>query len=153
MPQPREHLAELLLDMRFHGAADSLRSRRPFSPDIEAVHAVLFNPRYDRQAKIRATRAQTFGRRCSGCRTGRLSRADQFLPQKRTHCANHDRRFGQFWVMRDGSHGKSGSAGNEGSATCAFQDPPAGSNPTLTARFNSLFFNILQAICASTLGW
>jgi len=57
MPQPREHLAELLLNMRFHGAADTLRSRRPFSPDIEAVHAVLFNPRYDRQAKIRAYRS------------------------------------------------------------------------------------------------
>jgi hypothetical protein len=34
-----------------------MRSRRPFSPDIEAIHAVLFNPRYDRQAKIKAYRA------------------------------------------------------------------------------------------------
>jgi len=57
MPKPREHLAELLLNMRFHGATDTLRSRRPFSPDIEAVHAVLFSPRYDRQAKIRTYRS------------------------------------------------------------------------------------------------
>jgi hypothetical protein len=33
-----------------------MRSRRPFSPDMEAVHAVLFNPKYDRQAKIKAYR-------------------------------------------------------------------------------------------------
>jgi hypothetical protein len=34
-----------------------MRSRRPFSPDVEAVHSVLFNPRYDRQVKIKAYRA------------------------------------------------------------------------------------------------
>jgi hypothetical protein len=50
-------LAELMMQSRFHGAADSFRSRRPFSPDIEAVHAVLFSAKYDRQAKIRVYRA------------------------------------------------------------------------------------------------
>jgi len=57
MPKPRVHLAELLLNMRLHGVTDGMRSRRPFSPDIEATHAVLFNPRYDRQAKIKAYRS------------------------------------------------------------------------------------------------
>ena len=57
MPQPRPHLAELLLNMRLHGARDSMRARRPFLPDIEAVHAVLFSPQYDRQAKIRTYRS------------------------------------------------------------------------------------------------
>ena len=33
-----------------------MRSRRPFSADMEAVHAVLFNPDYDRQTKIKAYR-------------------------------------------------------------------------------------------------
>lgn len=51
------HLAELLLHSRLHGAADAFRSKRPFSPDMEAVHAVLFNPKYNRQAKILAYRA------------------------------------------------------------------------------------------------
>jgi hypothetical protein len=50
-------LAELMMQSRFQGAADAFRSRRPFSPDMEAVHAVLFSARYDRQAKIRAYRA------------------------------------------------------------------------------------------------
>jgi hypothetical protein len=35
--------------------------------------------------------------------------------------------------MRDGSRGKYGSPGNGESATCRFQNPPEGSNPTLTA--------------------
>src|ERR1041385_2060464 len=57
MPKPSVHLAELLLNMRLYGVMDGMRSRRPFSPDIEAVHAVLFNPQYDRQAKIKAYRS------------------------------------------------------------------------------------------------
>jgi hypothetical protein len=44
--------------------------------------------------------------------------------------------FGQFWVMRDGSDGKSGTLGNEQSITYTFPDVPAGSNPTLTASYN-----------------
>jgi len=51
------HLAELLLYSRLHGAVDSFRSKRLFSPDMAAVHAVLFNPKYKRQAKILAYRA------------------------------------------------------------------------------------------------
>jgi hypothetical protein len=57
MPQLQPQLAELLLNSRFHGSADAMRSRRPFSVDMESVHAVLFNPGYDRQAKIKAYRA------------------------------------------------------------------------------------------------
>lgn len=57
MSKKTPHLAELLLRSRFHGAADGFRSRRAFSADMEAVHAVLFSPRYDRQAKIRAYRS------------------------------------------------------------------------------------------------
>lgn len=52
----KTQLAELLLQSRLHGVADAYRSRRPFSPDIEAVNAVLFNPKYDRQVKIKAYR-------------------------------------------------------------------------------------------------
>ena len=43
------------------------------------------------------------------------------------------RPFGQFWVMRDGSSGTSGTPGNEESVTCRFLDRRVGSNPTLTA--------------------
>jgi hypothetical protein len=56
MPRNTTQLAELLLQSRFHGSADRFRSRRPFSEDIEAIHAILFNPKYDRQRKIRAYR-------------------------------------------------------------------------------------------------
>jgi hypothetical protein len=56
MAVTKKHLAELLLEARLHGPIDRFRSRRPFSADVEAVHAVLFSPRYDRQAKIRAYR-------------------------------------------------------------------------------------------------
>jgi hypothetical protein len=55
---PRQsQLAELLLHSRFHGQADRFRARRAFSEDIEEVQAILWNPRYDRQQKIRAYRA------------------------------------------------------------------------------------------------
>src|SRR5580700_7096894 len=57
MPPSQTQLAELLLNSRFHDPADAMRSKRPFSPDMEAVHAVLFNPKYNRQAKILAYRA------------------------------------------------------------------------------------------------
>jgi hypothetical protein len=56
MTTRKTHLAELLLQARLHGPSDRFRSRRAFSVDVEAMHAVLFNPRYDRQAKIRAYR-------------------------------------------------------------------------------------------------
>lgn len=56
MPPTRPHLAELLLESRLHQPADAFRSRQAFSPDMEAVHAILFNSKYDRQAKIRAYR-------------------------------------------------------------------------------------------------
>jgi hypothetical protein len=52
MPQAKTQLAELLLQSRFHGAADRFRSQRPFSPDMEAAQAVLFNPKQSRQVKI-----------------------------------------------------------------------------------------------------
>jgi hypothetical protein len=52
MPPTKAHLSELLLQSRFHGPADRFRSRRPFSPDVEAVQAVLFNPKQSRQVKI-----------------------------------------------------------------------------------------------------
>jgi hypothetical protein len=40
--------------------------------------------------------------------------------------------------MRDGSGGKYGNPGNQESATYRFQTPPEGSNPTLTARIESM---------------
>ena len=50
------HLAEMLLDLRLHGREDALRRRSSFSEDIEAVHAILFNTKYDKRRKIRAYR-------------------------------------------------------------------------------------------------
>jgi hypothetical protein len=50
------HLAEMLLALRLHGREDSLRRRSSFSEDIEAVHAILFNTKYDKRRKIRAYR-------------------------------------------------------------------------------------------------
>jgi hypothetical protein len=52
----KRHLAEMLLDIRLHGSRDVLRSKRPFSEDIESTNAVLFNPRYDKRRKVRAYR-------------------------------------------------------------------------------------------------
>lgn len=49
-------LAELLLDSRFHGVHDRFRSKRPFSEDLAAVNAILWNPAYNRQRKIAAYR-------------------------------------------------------------------------------------------------
>jgi hypothetical protein len=52
----KRHFAELLLDVKLHGPADRFRGRRPFSPDIAATHAVLFDSRYKKREKIRAYR-------------------------------------------------------------------------------------------------
>ena len=52
----KRHLAELLLENNLHGSLDRLRSRIGFSPDISATQAILFNPKYTRQAKITAYR-------------------------------------------------------------------------------------------------
>jgi hypothetical protein len=46
------HLAEMLLDIKFHGQQDRFRKTHPFSEDIEATHAILFSPRYDKRRKI-----------------------------------------------------------------------------------------------------
>jgi hypothetical protein len=56
MPVQKRHFAELLLESSLHGPADRLRSRVAFSPDIQAAQAILFNPKYNRQAKIAAYR-------------------------------------------------------------------------------------------------
>ena len=48
------HLAELLLDLKFHGKPDRFRQTHPFSEDIESTHAILFNPRYDKWRKLKA---------------------------------------------------------------------------------------------------
>jgi hypothetical protein len=52
----RRHLAELLLELKFHGAVDRFRSKRPFSSDIAAVNAVLFSNQYKKREKIRVYR-------------------------------------------------------------------------------------------------
>lgn len=56
MPQERLHLAEMLISSRLHGRADLMRSKTPFSEDIEATNAVLFNPKYSKRLKVRAYR-------------------------------------------------------------------------------------------------
>jgi hypothetical protein len=50
------HLAEMLLDLKFHGDEDRFRKTHPFSEDIESAHAILFNPRYDKWKKLKAYR-------------------------------------------------------------------------------------------------
>lgn len=50
------HLAEMLLDLKFHGKADRFRQTHPFSEDIESTHAILFNSRYDKWRKLKAYR-------------------------------------------------------------------------------------------------
>ena len=57
MPSKPPQLAELLLDSRFRAPADAMRSRRPFSPDMQAAHGILLNPTLDRQTKIKEYRA------------------------------------------------------------------------------------------------
>lgn len=50
------HLSEMLLDIKFRGPQDRFRKTHPFSEDIEATHAILFSPRYDKRRKISAYR-------------------------------------------------------------------------------------------------
>jgi hypothetical protein len=52
----KTHLAEMLLDIKFRGTEDHFRKTRPFSEDIEAAQAILFNNRYDKRRKITAYR-------------------------------------------------------------------------------------------------
>jgi len=56
MTSSRPHLAEMVLALRLHGKADATRAKKPFSEDIEAVNAVLFNPKYSKRTKVRAYR-------------------------------------------------------------------------------------------------
>lgn len=56
MTPAKPHFAEMLLGLRLHGRADALRARTPFSEDIEATNAILFNPKYSKRTKVRAYR-------------------------------------------------------------------------------------------------
>jgi hypothetical protein len=60
----------------------------------------------------------------------RLARS---IPVTATGLPDRANAFGQFWAMRDGSHGNYGTPDNEESATYTSPDPLEGSNPTLTA--------------------
>jgi len=46
------HLAELLLEQRLHGRPDPFRKKHGFAKDMEAVHAIVFNPNRSRKEKI-----------------------------------------------------------------------------------------------------
>jgi hypothetical protein len=52
----KPHLAEMLLDINYHGATDQFRTTHPFSEDIESTQAILFNPKYNKFKKIDAYR-------------------------------------------------------------------------------------------------
>jgi hypothetical protein len=52
----KAHLAEMLLDINYHGTADRFRTKHPFSEDLESTQAILFNPRYDKWKKLDAYR-------------------------------------------------------------------------------------------------
>ena len=55
------HLAEMLLDIKYHGNADRFRKTHAFSEDIESAHAILFNPRYDKWKKLKTYRKWVAG--------------------------------------------------------------------------------------------
>ncbi len=44
------------MDIKFHGDRDSFRMKHPFSEDIEAAHAILFNARYNKWKKLNTYR-------------------------------------------------------------------------------------------------
>lgn len=52
----KPHLAEMLLDINYHGIEDRFRKTHPFSEDIESTQAILFNTRYDKWKKLDAYR-------------------------------------------------------------------------------------------------
>ena len=56
MKAGKHHLSEMLLSVRLHGRADAIRVKTPFSEDIEATNAILFNPKYSRRIKVRTYR-------------------------------------------------------------------------------------------------
>jgi hypothetical protein len=51
-----KHLAEMLLELKFHGKSDPLRKSKPFSEDMTAVNSILFNPSFTKLRKIKAYR-------------------------------------------------------------------------------------------------
>lgn len=52
----KQHLSEMLLEMRLHGKEDAFRKTTPFSRDITSTNAVLFDSRYSNRAKVSAYR-------------------------------------------------------------------------------------------------
>jgi hypothetical protein len=53
----KQHLAELLLDIRLHAKPDKLRKSRRFSQDMQSAHAILLNSQNTKTQKINAYRA------------------------------------------------------------------------------------------------
>src|SRR2546423_4615119 len=53
----KQHLAEILLDIRLHPKPDKLRKSRRFSPDMQAAHAILLNADNTNTQKMNAYRA------------------------------------------------------------------------------------------------
>jgi hypothetical protein len=51
------HLAEMLLELKLHGPVDRLRKTRPFSDDIKATQAILFDPDVPKLKKLKAYRS------------------------------------------------------------------------------------------------
>jgi hypothetical protein len=51
-----KHLAEMLLDLKFHGKPDPLRKTKQFSEDITAANSILFNPGLSKLRKVKAYR-------------------------------------------------------------------------------------------------
>ena len=52
----KQHLSEMLLEMRLHGKEDAFRKTTPFSRDMTSTNAVLFDSRYSNRAKVSAYR-------------------------------------------------------------------------------------------------
>jgi len=50
------HLAEMLLELKLHGPVDRLRKARPFSDDMKATQANLFDPDIPKLKKLKAYR-------------------------------------------------------------------------------------------------
>jgi len=52
----RPHLAEMLLDLRFHSRRDNFRKRRPYSRDMAETQTSLFGGTYTRREKVQTYR-------------------------------------------------------------------------------------------------
>lgn len=72
-----QHIAEMILNLRYRGRVDPVRKSHPFSEDIESTHAILFNPRYSKRRKRAAYKRWLESNQ--PCVFGRVAAKNQFV--------------------------------------------------------------------------